>query len=301
MSMCLRNKHWKWSSNLTKQILRNGSEVWMLKWWCGSQTSCQSEVNSAFRLFCQSSGWSPASRPAEVSPLLRPWDAECSGAGQNQNIFALIVEFQGNKNLPQCLEVNRCFASLGNLWEVKKINLYVITEIKKINLVVCSSTLHGQGKQCSGAADKALMLMQIGPNYCTQYNMEYLSGQISGVNVGSIFDKTTLALAWKKCWADQGVSFWPLTLHQRMLIVFKDSVWLVHLTLVYFETDFVSLEECLFSNLNRSGSLDFTAQHGAENCFSGLDPTYFSKPCFSLVLLNSYHLATLHQHPNPSF
>lgn len=72
-----------------------------------------------------------------------------------------------------------------------------------------------------------------------------------------------------------------------MLIPFKDSVWLTHLTLVvYFETHFVSWEECLFSNLNWSGSLDFTAQHGAENCFSGLDPTCLSKPCCSLVFLN---------------
>lgn len=150
------------------------------------------------------------------------------------------------------------------------------------------------------------MFVQIGPNYCSQHNMEYLSGQISGVGVGSLFDKPALALAerWKKCCkhplSRPGSEF--LTLHQRMLIPFKDSVLLAHLTLVvYFETDFVSLEECLFSNLNWSGSLDFNAQHGAENCFSGLDPTCFSKPCCSLVFLNSYRLATLHQHPNPSF
>lgn len=117
----LRNEHWKWSSNLVKQILRNATEVRMLKWWCGSQTSCQSEVNSAFRLFLQSSGSSPASRPAKVSPLLRP--QRCwvfRGRTKSEHLCTNCWVWRQWKLL-QCLEVNRCWASPRRYEKLRKL------------------------------------------------------------------------------------------------------------------------------------------------------------------------------------
>lgn len=143
----LRNDHWKWSSNLAKQILRNGAEDRMLKWWCGSQTSCQSGVNSSFRPFLQSSGWSPASRPAEVCPLLHPqrcWvfrDRTKSEHWCTNHWVSKQWEVMENKTSlaawENLLPHNRLCKNLSTRFWIKVWLISVITEVQKINPVVC--------------------------------------------------------------------------------------------------------------------------------------------------------------------